>query len=47
MPSLADELLKLRFALALQSLYLNRDRVDKRFIGHLRAIQPRTTSVEW
>jgi hypothetical protein len=39
MTSVADELLKLRFApRSLQSLYLNVDRVNERFIGHSGAI---------
>jgi hypothetical protein len=47
MNGVADELLKLRFSAGpLQSLYLNEDRVNERFIGHLGAITAWTRSAE-
>jgi hypothetical protein len=47
MNGMADELLKLRFSAGpLQSLYLNEDRVNERFISHLGAITAWTRSAE-
>ncbi len=47
MNGMADELLKLRFSPGpLQSLYLNEDRVNERFISHLGAITAWTRSAE-
>src|SRR5690348_8493986 len=45
MNGVADEILKLRFSAGpLQSLYLNQDRVNERFISHLGSISSFTQS---